>query len=36
MWLYLLVMYLIPFLCLMIFNFFIYKEVNHPDVVFIK
>ncbi|KAG0710790.1 FMRFamide receptor [Chionoecetes opilio] len=28
MWLYLLVMYLVPFLCLMIFNFFIYREVR--------
>ncbi|XP_063867233.1 FMRFamide receptor-like isoform X2 [Scylla paramamosain] len=28
MWLYLFVMYLVPFLCLMIFNFFIYREVR--------
>ncbi|KAK8753491.1 hypothetical protein OTU49_004665 [Cherax quadricarinatus] len=28
MWLYLIVMYLIPFLSLMVFNFFIYKEVR--------
>ena len=33
MWLYLLVMYLIPFLCLMIFNFFIYREVSVPGAV---
>lgn len=32
MWLYLIVMYLVPFLCLMIFNFFIYREVSRPGV----